>query len=321
VGRILWGLLSRPYGWSLDAIGRELGVSERTLLRYVKACREELVDSRGRALVELVRRGDRRLLRLTDSARPAEATVSQALSFYFAMTVLHFLDGAGLEERVDDLWSRFHSGLPRGRQARLADLQRKFYAVPDATRDHPAVDARLDVVLRAVMNQCRLRIERAAAGDEEGVADDLDPYTLALSAGTLHVIGRSRSEARIVRLPLADVRAAELTEERFEYPKGYAPERHADGVFGIVDGEETEVSILVRSEEAVRLVRARRLHPTQRFIRQQGGAAILSMRVRGTEALRSWILSLGAGVEVIGPRELRDDVCSAHAAAAALYGR
>lgn len=322
VARILWGLLSRPYGWSLEAMGRELRVSERTLLRYVAACRDQLVDARGRSLVELVRRGDRRLVRLADSARTPDSTAYQALSFYFAMTVFRFLDGAGLENGVEDLWSRFQKGLPRGRsQARLADLRRKFYAVPPAVRDYAAFDERLDVALRGLVNQRRVRIEYAPPEGGEPVSHEVDPYTLALSGGTLYLIGCARADGRIVRLALEGIRTVALTEERFEYPKRYAPETYADGVFGVVDGDETAVSILVRSEQTVRLVRTRRLHPTQRFIRQQGGAAILSMRVRGTEELKSWILSLGPGVEVIEPRSLRDDVRRAHVEAAALYGR
>lgn len=319
VARILWGLLSRPYGWSLDAIGRHLGVSERTLLRYVKACRAELVDDRGRPLVDVVRRGERRLLRLAESARAPDSTASQVLSFYFAMTVFQFLDGAGLEPGVDDLWARFRRALPRGRQARLADLQRKFWAAPHAVRSDAAFDERLGVVLRGLVDQRRLRIEYAAPPERETSVCDLAPYTLALSGGTLHLIGQSRAGERILRLPLEGIRAAVLTEERFEYPKRYAPEKYVGGAFGVAEEDESDVSILIRSEQAVRLVRSQRLHPSQRFIRQQGGAAVLTMRVRGTEELRDWILSLGPRVEVIAPRSLRDDVRRAHVEAAALY--
>jgi predicted DNA-binding transcriptional regulator YafY len=201
------------------------------------------------------------------------------------------------------------------------DLQRKFYAAPHEVRHDADFDDRLDVVLRGLVDQRALRLEWTAPRGEGTAAYDLEPYTLALVDGTLHLIGRSRADDRIVRLALEGIRAVALGEERFEYPKRYSPEKYTDGVLGLVEGGETDVSILIRSEQAVRLVRARRLHPSQRFIRQQGGAAILSMRVRGTEELKDWILSLGPRVEVIAPRGLRDDVRRAHVEAAALYGR
>src|SRR5258705_6988791 len=60
LARIVHGLVGRPHGWSFEAIQEELGISERTLLRYLAACRRELVDGGGRPLLDVVRRGGRR---------------------------------------------------------------------------------------------------------------------------------------------------------------------------------------------------------------------------------------------------------------------
>jgi predicted DNA-binding transcriptional regulator YafY len=320
VARILWGLINRPYGWSLEAIQNELRVSDRTLLRYVKVCREELVDARGRPIVELVRRGERRLLRLADSARAPDSTSYQALSFYFALTVLQFLDGTILKEGVDDLWERFRKGLPRAHQAQLADFQRKFYTVPYAVKDYGAFDETLDVVLRCLVNQYTMRVEYAGLWHGETRTHEFDAYTLTLYRGGLYLIGKRHVYDKIVYLAVERISEVEKTKTRFEYPKRYSPEKHTDGVFGIVDGDETEVAILIRGEQGASLLRSRRLHPTQRFTRQQGGATILTMRVRGTEELKNWILGLGPHVEVMRPADLRAEVQRAHAEAAALYG-
>ena len=59
MARLLWGLLERPHGWSLAAIVDELGISERTLLRYLAACRREFVDADEQPLIEAISRGGR----------------------------------------------------------------------------------------------------------------------------------------------------------------------------------------------------------------------------------------------------------------------
>ena len=46
---IVYGLVGRPHGWGFEAIQEELDISERTLLRYVAACRREMVDAAGRS--------------------------------------------------------------------------------------------------------------------------------------------------------------------------------------------------------------------------------------------------------------------------------
>lgn len=320
VARILWGVMARPYGWSLEAIQHDLGVSERTLLRYVKVCRDELVDGRGRPIIELVRRGERRLLRLADTARAPDSTSYQALSFYFALSVLQFLDGTILKEGVDDLWERFRKGVPRARQPQLADFERKFYTVPYLVKNYRAFDETLDVVLRCLVNQYTMQVEYSGLWHGETRTHGFDPYTLALYRGGLYLIGRSHLYDKIVYLAIERIAEVTATATRFEYPKRYSPEAHTDGVFGIVDGDETEVAILIRGEQGAGLLRSRRLHPTQRFTRQQGGATILTMRVRGTEELKNWVVGLGAHVEVLRPAALRDEVCAIHADAAALYG-
>lgn len=317
---IVYGLFSRPYGWSFDAIQEEFRISERTLLRYLAACRRELVDRDGTPLLEVVRHGERRLVRLTDSARSPDTTAYQALSFYFALTVLSFLEGTIMKEGVADLWERFRKTLAPRQQTRLGDFERKFYTVPYAVKDYTQFDDVLDKLLRALVDQRVISVVYAGLwGDGEPRTYDFDPYTLTLYRGGLYLIGRSHARRRIVYLAVERIQKVELTNRRFEYPKGYTPESHTDGVFGIVDGPETEVAIRILNPDRVELLSSRRLHRTQRFTTQPDGTTLLTMTVRGTEELKNWVLSLGPHVEVVRPRELRDAVRESLEAAARHY--
>src|SRR5262245_65966118 len=85
--RLLYGLSSRPRGWSFNAIEAELGISERTLLRYLAASRRELVDPDGRPILETFRSGERRMLRLSETGPVEESAAYQVLFFYFALSV------------------------------------------------------------------------------------------------------------------------------------------------------------------------------------------------------------------------------------------
>ena len=74
LARLVHELPAHPHGWSFGAIQDALGISERTLLCYLKACREELVDANSHPLLETVRRGERRLLRVVTRRGDAEAS-------------------------------------------------------------------------------------------------------------------------------------------------------------------------------------------------------------------------------------------------------
>lgn len=319
LARIVHGLLSRPHGWSFDAIEDELAISERTLFRYLAACRKELVDADGRPLLEVVRRGERRVLRLADAARASDSTSYQALSFYFALTVFQFLDGTILKDGVDDLWRQFYRTLPPGQQSRLVGFDRKFYSVPYAVKDYRAYDDTLDVILRCLVNQHTMRVDYGGLW-LEGHVHEFDPYTLAMYRGGLYLIGRSHHYKKIVWLAVERIRKAERLPARFDYPARYSPEKHTEGTFGIVDGPETPVAILLKTNEAADLLSSRRLHPSQRFEPRPDGTTLLTMTVRGTEELKNWILSLGPYVEVLEPESLRREVAAGVAETAALYG-
>jgi predicted DNA-binding transcriptional regulator YafY len=318
LARILHGLLTRPHGWSFGAIQDEIGISERTLLRYIAACREELVDAEGHPLLEVVPRGDHRSLRLTDSARTLESTAYQALSFYFALSVFQFLEGTILKEGVQDLWERFRRTLPAGQQGRLADFAKKFYSIPYAMKDYRGCDDVLDVVVRCLVHQHTMRVEYAGLWSGQQT-QDFDPYTLAMYRGGLYLIGRSHQQKKIVYLAIERIRKAERLAAHFEYPKGYSPQKHTEGTFGIVDGPEERVEILILDPDTTALLSSRRLHPTQKFESRGDGTTLLSMKVRGTRELKNWILGLGPHAKVLAPAELRDEVRAAHRESAGLY--
>lgn len=318
LARIVHGLIDRPYGWSFEAIQDELGISERTLLRYLSACRRELVDHAEVPILEVFRRGERRLLRLATTSRKEESSAYEVLFLYFALSVFRFLDGTVIRDGVAGLWERLHQSLPRNQKVRLADFDRKFFAIESGVKDYHDRDETLDEIVRALVDQRRLRIDYAGLlGD--GHVHEFDPYTLLMYRGGLYLIGRSHRYRKIIYLAIERIRSLTRLDERFEYPRSYSPQKHCEGVFGIVDGPETDVVLQLLNEETAAYLSARRLHPSQSFRRRRDGTTELSLRVRGTAELTHWILGFGPFVKVIRPASLRDEVRTALQQAARLY--
>jgi predicted DNA-binding transcriptional regulator YafY len=316
------GLTERPRGWSYGDVQRELGIGERTVARYVKMLREALLDRDGEPLVEIVTRGEQRVLRLRDQGQPPSSNTYQALSFYFASSVLQFLDGTILKDDMAALWSRFYAMLPPDARRRLGRLEHKFYTVPYLVKDYTASDDVLGEILKCLIDQRTMRIEYASPwreDDEPATPHLFDPYTLALYRGGLYVLGRSHKHRKLIYLAVERLRSVERLSEGFEYPPGYSPASHMEGTFGIVEGPETKVELLIRSAEGVALLKARRIHRTQKFVERPDGTTVLTMTVRGTAELANWILSLGPHVEVLAPEALRAEVADALRRAASAY--
>jgi predicted DNA-binding transcriptional regulator YafY len=157
----------------------------------------------------------------------------------------------------------------------------------------------------------------------EGKQHDFEPYTLVAYRGGLYVLGFSKLYRRIIYFAVERIRRAEfvLDQERnrtrFTYPKSYRPEKHLDGTFGLLDGPETQVELRLLADTEAYL-RARIVHPSQKFHRRRDGTTVL-MRVRGTIELRNFILSLGPWIKVLKPAALRNEMAKLTTEMAGLY--
>jgi len=326
LARLVHELRERPNGWSFEAIQRELRITERTLARYLEACRRELVDHRDRPLLEVIRRGDRRFVRLAETHSGPATTDYEVLALFFTLRLARVLEGTVFESVNRDLWDKMLKTVPATARRRLENADRKFYAVPHLPKSYSKMEDELDLLLRALIDQTRLVIDYAGVVGE-GRTHDFDPYSLIEHRGGLYLLGHSSHYRKIVWLAVDRIRSvatkldADDLKVHFSYPKSFDPARHTNGMFGIVDGESTRVELALENAETQAYLRARQLHPTQRFFAGPDGRTHLELRVRGTTELTNWIMSTSPWVEVLQPPELRAEITARLEHAAALYGQ
>ena len=326
MARIVLGLQARPFGWSLPAVCDALRISEKTVRRYVAAAASEVVDERGEPLVRLERQGGQTLLRLSAARLVADGTIYAVASLDFALQLLRFLDGTVLGDGVRALREALSARLSDKQLRRLANAERKFFAVPYAPKDYRGMDTEIDLLLRCLLDCQRVRIDyRGLLG--EGRVHVFDPYTLAHYRGGLYLIGRSHLYGKLVYVAVERIRSVERVRgadgafETFDYPDDYHPAKYTDGTFGLLDGEETDVALRLLSAETEAYVSCRIVHPTQRLERGADGRLVLRMRVRGTTELVHWILGYGPYLKVLRPESLRDEVARKVEETRRLYGK
>lgn len=325
LARLVYALRERPNGWSFEAIQADLGITERTLARYLEACRRELVDHRERPLLEVLRRGSRRYVRLAETHAGPASTDYEVLALFFTLRLARVLDGTVFESVNQDLWGKMLKGVPATARRRLENADRKFFALAHLPKSYADMEDELDLLLRALIDQNRLVIDYGGLVGE-GRSHDFDPYTLVEHRGGLYLLGHSSRYRKTVWLAVDRIRSVALKRDaeglkvHFRYPKSFDPARHTNGMFGIVDGDPTHVVLAIQNEETEAYLRARRLHPTQKFVRGPDGRTHVELRVRGTAELSNWILSTSPWVEVLEPPELRSEIQKRLKDAARLYG-
>lgn len=324
IAQLLQDLRYSPLGLSYEVIESRLGISRRTVQRYVEALRDRLRAPDGNPPVEVLTQGDRRVVRLVTGTEAPDGTAWELYSFLLSLRLGHLLEGTVVDAMNQDLWERIRAGISPERARDLENIERKLYSLPSMPRDYSAHDERIDDLLKALVKQHRVRIDYGGVLGE-GRTHDFDAYSLVEHRGGLYLLGKSHLDKKIIWLAIERIRDCEIVRNdkgepvRFSYPTDFDPARHTDGMFGVYGGEKMDVRIAISNEKTEAFLRARRIHATQKFSRGPDGRTELRMTVRGTHELVNWLLSTSPWVEVLEPAELRDEVAARLGESAALY--
>jgi proteasome accessory factor B len=303
-------LVDSAAGASIYDIAERFEVNPRTALRYVQA-----LQRAGEPLYEEIS-GKRKIWRLMPTARrqAIPLTTAQMVALFLSRRVFDFLAGTGFKEDLDDVFRKLEATLKRKDFAAVRNLDRKVFDVNEARHLYEGRIEDVNDIMTALLREDRLRVthESVSGGRKTFV---LEPYTLLIYKKGLYLVGLSEHHDEIRTFALDAFREVQwLRGEKFEYPADYRPEQVTEGAFGLIRGEPTQVRILFDPKVA-RYVERIMWHPTQKFRRTPAGLE-MTMEVRGTVELSSWVLSFGDKAQVLEPSTLREALSAEHDRAA-----
>ncbi len=284
-------------------------LDDRTLRRYLTDIKELGLPLRSEG------RGPDRLWSLDARYRRQKVpfTLLELVSLHFGRTLFNFMAGTQFAQDADGAIERVATFAEQGDLVR--DLDRKFVAVREASKDHAADSELIDEILTALLRQNPARVLYARI-DGPLRPYLLHPYTLGVYRQGLYLFALDVEEDRVKTFAVDRFRAfARERKERFDYPADYRPEQVYGDAFGIIGGPVVEVSLRFRRGSAP-YIRERRWHRSQRLTDLPDGGVRLEMRVGRSWELISWILSFGPEVRVEAPEDLALHIQSLHQQAA-----
>ena len=297
-------LLDSHEGVSIYDVAERFGVSTRTALRYIQA-----LQRAGEPLFEEAS-GKRKVWRLMPTARRQSITLTtaQMVALFLSRRVFDFLSGTGFKEDLDDVFAKLEATLRRKDFAAVRNLDRKVFDVNEARHLYEGRIEDVNDIMTALLREERLRVtHESVSGARKTFV--LEPYTLLVYKKGLYLAGKSQGHGGEVRTFALDGfrDVAWLRGDRFEYPADFTPAQLTEGAFGLIRGKEV-TRVRVRFDEKVaRYVQRRMWHPTQSF-RPVAGGVEMTMDVRGTTEVVSWLLGFGRTAHVLEPPTLRDQL-------------
>jgi len=177
-----------------------------------------------------------------------------------------------------------------------------------------------DAVYEALLANQALSMSYRARTAARATQSKVHPLGLVARQGVIYLVCRYDGFEDVRHLVLHRMRSAEVLAQRCVPPKGFDLDAHlASGAFGyLVTDKPLRVRLRLDKATAVHLQESP-LSRDQKWREDGDQHARLDATVPDTQELRWWLLGLGANVEVLGPKKLRDEMRAAVAEMRALY--
>jgi predicted DNA-binding transcriptional regulator YafY len=312
--RLIQLLARRRYGVGLDELAAELECNKRTVYRDLDALQYAGFP------VTSEKRDGRVFYRLLESFELGEApfTPDELLALAFGEDLLKGLAGTVFHDSIHSALAKIRSSLGPELQAFLARLRESFRVLPGPHKRYAEASDTIRALNEAVLERQTVHIAYTTGRTGESSVRDLDPYRVWYKSGALYVIGHDHKSGEVRTFAVDRIASAALGETRFEVPPDFDFEARTASAFGVVADPAEPVRIRFAQRWAL-YVQEHDWHPSQHFSLTAEGGVELAMEVGIGDELRGWVLSFGAGAEVLAPAALRDDVAAELARAGAWY--
>ncbi|MBW2274478.1 MAG: WYL domain-containing protein [Deltaproteobacteria bacterium] len=313
-----WQLIQRLAksrgGLGLDDLADELGCVRRTVYRDLDA----LMYAGFPVVSE--RRDGRVYYRFLESFCLGDVpfTADELLGLAFSEDLLRVLEGTLFHDSVQSALAKIRAGLGPELTTYLGSLAGAFRVLPGPHKRYARSAETIQALSDAVIGRTTLAITYRSGRSGAEAERELDPYRVWYRSGGLYVIGRDHRSDEIRTFAVDRILAIEPTPRRFEVPESFDFDAYVASSFGVIAEPPTRVRIRFTPPWRNH-VTEHSWHPSQKISQLEDGGVELSMEVGGSVELRNWVLSFGAGAEILEPASLRDEVRDELDAAARLY--
>ena len=290
-------------GIGLDELARELDCVKRTVYRDLDALMYAGFP------VKSEKRDGRAFYSFLDSYRLGDVpfTPDELLALAFSEDLLRVLDGTVFHDSSASALAKIRAGLGPELTNYLSRMTDTFRVIPGPHKRYAQFADTIRMLNDAVLSQqtiaMKYRTGRSGAESERG----LDPYRVWYRSGGLYVIGHDHQSGEVRTFAIDRIVEIEATDKSFEVAPSFDFDTFVSSAFGVIS--ETPVAVRIRFDSDWKNhVMEHTWHPSQKVAELSDGGVELTMEVGGTTEVRNWVMSFGAGAEVIEPSALRADV-------------
>lgn len=296
-------LLSHPEGLTKAEIARRLGVHRSTAAEYV--------DDLSRRTVVYEPSPDRYAIDRDNYKIQVRLTMHESLALHLAARLLTTRTDKHNPHAASAL-RKLGAALERLAPLISQHMQRSADVIDDASRRRDPVFIHVLETLTRAWSQGK-KVHLTHQMDDGKVFEyDFAPYFIEPYAvgRTVHVIGFREPPSAIRTFKVERIRTVTLLENApYQIPPDFDPREMLKDAWGIWYTERAPEKVVLRfSRQVAPRVRETQWHHTEQVHEQSDGSLLWEARIAEWQEMLNWVRGWGADVEVVEPRELREEL-------------
>jgi len=318
-------LLSSPAGATKKELAAHLEVDKRTVERLLGLLEElnfPLYDEQdGPSGEKTWRMVDTYVMKLPNITLPdIRLTLPELIALYLVKGEAQLFHGTEIEKLADSAFRKLSFFMPEGLSRQLAKIQTLFVPSSKFAKDYTGKEKIIDALRRGMIEQkrCAVKYDSFRSGKKRDY--NLDPLRFFENNGGLYIFAYITEYQEIRTLAVERIERLQMTENSFEYPENFDPEKLLSSAFGIIFDRPFQAKVRFAREVAP-YIRERTWAPNQRITENEAnGSLILEMVTSGWLDVKRWVMSYGMHAEVLKPLEMRREIAEELISSLGRYG-
>lgn len=302
-------LLQRQPNQKAAELAAELGISVRTLHRYV-----EILDEMGIPIYS--ERGPHGGFSLVRGYKmpPLVFTPSEAVALYLGIGVVGELWGSLYEEAARGAMAKLDNVLPEIHLEEVAWARRTMVAMAITRPTSNALGDQLALLRQALREERTVHMAYQGQQRSEPVMRDVDPYALVHGYGWWYVVGYCHLRRHIRQFRVDRMRQLKLLDHTFRRPADFDAREFMD-----TERMSQGISVRMRFDAATAALARHNRAYWDSLVEADDGSVVVEFSSPELEWAAATVLAYGPAVEVLEPAVLRDLVRQRASAVAARY--
>ncbi len=302
--KIIQILVSSRIGKSAAELSDELECHPRTLYRDLEALQVAGFP------IYTERVEGKNLWSLLDTVKhqmPVPFSLTELMALYFSRDMLKVFKDTPFYDSLESLFQKVKTTLPPESGKYLDSVEQTLHVGVKPYKAYGKFKGILNQVNDAATNRKSIEMVYFTMSRKKESRRRVDPYRIWFFNGTFYLIGlcHTRNEIRIFALDR--IKMLHQTEETFDIPEDFNLSKFTASSFGVYQGEPVSIKVWFHPDVAG-YIKEKIWHESQRIYAQDDGSIIFEAEVAGTEEIRFWVMTWGAGAEVLEPAFLREEI-------------